>query len=267
MDSTANTAGITNTTETATGPRQRMAAAGRATGQDQPRAQMHFIGRRATAVALVAGAVLNAGAALVNTAFLQGANTAAGYAEALAGRVPLGMAGLAMNIVGIVLMLAGLLGLLQRASTRAPLVSRIAAWSTTLGMVAFLCMNGALVALYGFGASGETERALAAEQLTGASPAMVAMLLPFLLGNAVGMVCTSIALLKSRTTPLWVPVALLVFFVADFMLPAIPWFDAHLIFTAFAAGAAWAVLRHYGHAGHKGEGRGPSRSSGRGGRA
>ncbi|MFB9166693.1 hypothetical protein [Arthrobacter psychrochitiniphilus] len=38
------------------------------------------------------------------------------------------MAGLAMNIVGITLMLAGLLGLLQRASARAPVVSRIAAW-------------------------------------------------------------------------------------------------------------------------------------------
>lgn len=234
----------------------RAASTGDPAGRASTRAPMHFIGSRATAVALVAGALLNAGAAFMNTAFLQGPNTTAGYLAALAERAPVGLAGLAMNIVGIVLMMAGLLGLLQRASTRAPVVSRIAAWSTTLGMVAFLCMNGALLALYSLGTGGEAARTLAAEQLTGTSAGML-VLLPFLLGNAVGMVCTAIALLKSHLTPPWVPVALLVFFVADFMLPAIPFFDAHLLFIAFAAGAAWSVLR----------GPGSARRSGRGGAA
>ncbi|MEV8181388.1 hypothetical protein [Specibacter sp. NPDC078692] len=67
-------------------------------------------------------------------------------------------------------------------------------------------------------------------------------MLPFLLGNAVGMVCTAIALLKSKVTALWIPVVLLIFFVADFGLPEVSYFDPHLIFLVFAVGAAWTVL-------------------------
>ncbi|RAN78154.1 hypothetical protein B5P43_17300 [Bacillus sp. SRB_336] len=213
-------------------------------GHRTHRPPIRFLGRRSTAAALVAGAALNAASAFVNTAFLRGAPTADGYAAALSDRVPLGMAGLALNIVGIPLMLLGILGLLQAASGRAPVASRIAGWATGIGMVAFLCMNGALAALYGLGDTGEAGRALAAGQLTGTSAGLLALLLPFLLGNAVGMVLTAIALFKSRITPPWVPIMLLAFLVADFILPGTRWLDAHLLFVAFAAGAAWALLRN-----------------------
>lgn len=205
------------------------------------KAPIRFMGRRCTAAALVLGAALNASASFINAAFLQGDPTVAGYIGALTERGSLGLAGVLLNMVGIPLMLAGIVGLLQLASPKAPVVSRIALAATTLGMVAFLCMNGALVALYSLGAGGNAEAA--AQQLTGTSAGMLAMLLPFLVGNAVGMVCTAIALLKSRATPVWIPIALLVFFVADFILPGTPFFDAHLIFVVFAAGAAWSVLR------------------------
>lgn len=207
------------------------------------RTAFRLFSRRAAATALVLGAVLNAGAAFVNTAFLQGGPTAGNYVDALANHAPLGMAGVGLNIIGILLMLVGIIGLMQQASRRAPVAGRIAAWATGIGMVAFLCMNGALLGLYGMGSAGNAEAGLAADQLVGTSPAMLALLLPFLVGNAVGMVGAAVALLKSRITPLWVPISLLVFFVADFILPDTGWFDAHLIFVVFAVGAAWSLLR------------------------
>ncbi len=213
----------------------------RAAATSPPRPPIRFMGARSTAAALLVGALLNASASYLNTAFLQGDTSSAGYSIALVERGTVGMVGVLANIVGIPLMLAGIAGLLQLASPKAPVASRIALAATAVGMVAFLCMNGALVALYSLGAGGNAEAA--AQQLAGTSAGMLAMLLPFLLGNAVGMVCTAIALLRSHATPVWVPVALLVFFVADFLLPALPFFDAHLIFAAFAAGGAWAVLR------------------------
>ena len=222
----------------ATGVPQALAAQGRVL---PPRKPLRFMGRRSTAAALVVGALLNTASSFINTAFLRGEATVAGYVSALAERGLLGMVGLLLNIVAIPLMLAGIVGLLQLASPKAPFVSRIAAASAAVGMVAFLCMQGALMALYSLGAGPSA--ALAATQLTGAGPAMLAMLLPFLVGNAVGMVCTAIALIKSKATALWVPLVLLLFFVADFILPAMPLFDPHLIFTVFAVGAAWTVLQ------------------------
>ena len=207
------------------------------------RAPILFMGRRSTAAALVAGALLNAAASFLNTAFLQGEATAAGYTEAFFERGSLGMLGVLLNIVGIPLMLAGIVGLMQLASPNAPIVSRIAVAATTVGMVAFLCMNGALVALYSFGSGGAAAAGSAAEQLAVASPGMLALLVPFLLGNAVGLICTAIALLKSRVTALWVPAVLLVFFVLDFLVPSIAFFDVHLLFVAFAVGAGASVLR------------------------
>ncbi|AIY03267.1 hypothetical protein ART_3668 [Arthrobacter sp. PAMC 25486] len=215
--------------------------AARTSPRPPAKAPIRFMGRRSTAAALVLGAALNASASFINTAFLQGEPTVAGYSGALAERSSFGLAGVLLNIVGIPLMLAGIVGLLQLASPKAPVVSRIALAATTIGMIAFLCMNGALVALYSLGAGGNA--VAAAQQLTGTSSGMLAMLLPFLLGNAVGMVCTAIALLKSKATAAWIPISLLIFFVADFVLPATPFLDAHLIFVAFAAAAAWSVLR------------------------
>lgn len=203
---------------------------------------IHFIGRRSTAAALVAGALLNTASSFLNTVFLPGEVTAVGYTEAFSERAGVGMLGVLLNIVAIPLMLAGIAGLLQLASPKAPLISRIALAATTVGMVAFLCMNGALAALYSFGSGGTSAAEAAAEQLTASSPGMLALLLPFLLGNAVGMVCTAIALLKSRATAVWVPVALLLFLVLDFLVPVVPFFDAHLIFLAFSVGAAASVL-------------------------
>lgn len=211
------------------------------TRRPKTREPIRFMGARSTAAALVLGAALNASASYLNTAFLQGGPTVGGYVNALSERGTLGMVGVLLNILGIPLMLAGIAGLLQLASPKAPVASRIALAATAVGMVAFLCMNGALVALYSLGAGGHAEAA--ALQLTGTSAVMLAMLLPFLLGNAVGMVCTAIALLKSRAVAAWIPIALLLFFVADFILPPLPFFDAHLLFVAFAVGAAVAVLR------------------------
>lgn len=229
----SNAASPTNSSKTST-MQQRVT---------RERRPFHLFSRRSAAIALILGAVLNAAAAVVNTAFLQGAPTAEGYVTALAERAPLGMAGVGLNIVGIPLLLVGVLGLMQQASRRAPVVSRVAAWSTAIGMVAFLCMNGALLALYGMGSAGSAEANLAAEQLIGSSAGMLALLLPFLLGNAVGMICAAVALFKSRITPIWVPISLLLFFISDFILPITGWFDAHLIFVVFAAGATWSLLR------------------------
>lgn len=167
----------------------------------------------------------------------------ANYIEALSERGGVGMLGVLLNIVGVPLLLAGLVGLLKLASPKSSIVSRIAVAAITVGMVAFLCMNGALLAFYSFGSGGAAAAASAAEQLTVASTGMLALLAPFLLGNAVGMVCTAIALLKSRVTSLWVPVALLLFFVLDFLVPAMAFFDTHLLFVAFAVGAGASVLR------------------------
>ncbi len=167
----------------------------------------------------------------------------ANYIEAFSERGGVGMLGVLLNIVGVPLLLAGLVGLLQLASPKSSIVSRIAVAAITVGMVAFLCMNGALLAFYSFGSGGAAAAASAAEQLTVASTGMLALLVPFLLGNAVGMVCTAIALLKSRVTSLWVPVALLLFFVLDFLVPAMAFFDTHLLFGAFAVGAGASVLR------------------------
>lgn len=215
------------------------------TGTPETRAPIRFMGARSTAAALVLGAALNASASYLNTAFLQGSPTAGGYINALSERGTLGLVGVLLNIVGIPLMLAGIAGLLQLASPKAPVASRIALAATAVGMIAFLCMNGALVALYSLGADGNAE--VAAQQLAGTSAGMLAMLLPFLLGNAVGMVGTAVALLKSRAVAAWIPIALLLFFVSDFALPGLPFFDAHLIFVAFAVGAALAVLRGNRH--------------------
>lgn len=216
---------------------------GRGPAAPAARPPIRFMGRRSTSAALVLGALLNATASFINTAFLPGGPAAAGYTEALTERGTLGLAGVLLNIAGIPLMLAGIAGLVQLASPTAPLLSRTALAATTVGMVAFLCMNGAHVALYGLGAGGGAGAETAALQLTGTGAGMLALLLPFLLGNAVGMVCTAAALLKSRVVAPWMPITLLVFFVADFILPGTPFFDAHLIFVAFAMGAAWSVWR------------------------
>lgn len=253
MDTTANPTDTAPTTPARTTTAQ---IGKRATREQTP---FHLFSRRGAAVALVLGAVLNAGAAFMNTAFLQGAPTTGNYVAALANHAPLGMAGVGMNIAGIPLMLIGIVGLMQQASGRAPVASRIAAWATGIGMLAFLCMNGALLGLYVLGSAGSQEAGMAAGQLVGTSAGMLALLLPFLVGNAVGMVGAAVALLKSRITPVWVPVSLLIFFVADFILPGTGWFDAHLIFVVFAGGAAWALLRT---GSPKSAGR-----SGRGGRA
>ncbi|MBP2411945.1 hypothetical protein JOF48_000744 [Arthrobacter stackebrandtii] len=205
------------------------------------RRPIRIMGRRSTAAALVAGAVLNASASYINTAFLQGGPTVEGYVNALSERGALGLFGVLLNILGIPMMLAGIVGLLQLGSPKSPVASRIALAATVVGMVAFLCMNGALAALYSMGTGGHAE--VVAQQLTGTSAGMLAMLLPFLLGNAVGMVGAAVALFRSKVTAPWIPATLLMFFVADFFLPAVPLFDAHLLFVAFATGAALAVLR------------------------
>ncbi|HEY5223194.1 MAG TPA: hypothetical protein VIJ18_09155 [Microbacteriaceae bacterium] len=201
-----------------------------------------LVSRSSTIIGLTVGATLNLGAALLTQAFL---GPGGDFAAALSERPTLGIASALLNLVGIPLMLLGLTGLLYLSSPRAPISSRIALWATAIGMIAFLAKSAALAALYGAGAAAAPAVPTAIlDSISGkGDPIPMVLALLFLAGNVIGILFASFAFFRSRIIPLWVTLALLVFLVGDFALPAVPWFDAHALFVVFAIGASIAVAR------------------------
>jgi hypothetical protein len=198
--------------------------------------------RSSTIIGLTLGSILNLGAALLTQAFL---GTGGDFAAALSERPTLGIASAMLNVAGIPLMLLGLTGLLYLSSPRAAISSRIALWATAVGMTAFLAKSAALAALYGAGsAAAPAVPAAVLDSISGqGDPIPMVLALLFLVGNVTGILFAAFAFFRSRIIPLWVTVALLVFLVADFAMPSVPWFDAHVLFVVFAVGASSAVAR------------------------
>lgn len=214
----------------------------------QPPAPAHpnlrILTRMGTMIALVAGGVLNLAASVTANLVLSGDDAWSGQGFANAGQWA--MLSPTLNLIAIPLMLLGIAGLLYLASARSPLVSRLALVVTTLGFAAFFTMIASSFALSS--AAVESAPDIPEAVLNGlmgssASPAFMILFLTFMIATPLGLLLTVIALLRSRTIPIWATMALIVFGVSDFGLPEIPYFDWHAFFVVFTIGGAIAVAR------------------------
>ncbi|MEO8907908.1 MAG: hypothetical protein ABI310_07485 [Microbacteriaceae bacterium] len=210
--------------------------------EKKTRPPLSLVSRSSTIIGLLLGSTLNLGAALLTQAFL---GSSGDVVAALTERSALGTVSVVLNLVGIPLMLLGLTGLLYLSSPRAPISSRIALWATAVGMLAFLAKSAALAALYGAGAAAAPAVPETILDSISGKGDMIPMVLAFLFlgGNVVGILFATFAFFRSRIIPAWASIALLLFLVTDFVLPPLPWFDAHVLFVVFAVGASIAVAR------------------------
>lgn len=203
--------------------------------------------RMTVAVSLVAGIALAAVSLLLQPEF---PDDPSDHVDLLAGS-SLAPIGLQLFVLSQVFWAVGLVGLGHAASRRSPVFGTLGAVFSALGAFGHAVYGGASLVTLAMARyaveSGDADAALAAFASTQGA-AFVPYLAFGLVGTILGMVLIAVALLRSRVTPRWVPIALLAWTVVEFGLPNVlpgVWTTyASLVVGLIAfAGAAVAILR------------------------
>jgi hypothetical protein len=211
---------------------------------DTRRSRLRVITRTGTVVALITGSLLNLAASVAANLVFAGDDAYSG--EGFAANGQLVLIAPMLNLIAIPLMLLGIVGVCVLASQKSPVMSRLAVVFTSIGMAAFFALTAATAALYSVAVDAAPELPSAVlDGLIGSgdSIAFPILMFTFLIANPLGILFAVIAFLRSRVVPIWAVIALIVFAVSDFGLPTIPFFDWHVFFVVFAAGAAVAVAK------------------------
>lgn len=205
---------------------------------------LRLVTRTGTIAALAVGSLLNLVAALLVNRLWSGTTDDPGTVFVGAGGMVTAIA--LANIIAIPAIWLGIVGLATLSSRRAPVSSRLAVVLTSIGMTAFLAQVGAVASLNEVAVSvapDVPDAVLAGIAGEAAGPVFLALVVAMVAGNTLGILAAVFAFARSRVVPLWATAALLLFGVSDFLLPSLPYVDWHVLFVAFAAGAAVAVAR------------------------
>ena len=197
---------------------------------------------RLGAVALVAGAALNTGQAVLARALGRTETNA----ERLAGVDAHPVGTLIMifgGMLGVVLLLIGFQAVARALRESAPRAARTGGALTFVGALGFFGVH--VLMLLSYAAAGFEDRAAAVALLDhiGASPLGLVLLVPFLLGMFGGALALTIGLFRTSGVPRWVPACWALFLPLDLLAAKATPVDPHWLFLAGAVGIALTARR------------------------
>jgi hypothetical protein len=204
------------------------------------------LGRRAAVVCLAVGATLNLAEAVIDR-LVGESSSVADSLEASSAHPTLDAAGLVVGMLSVPFLLLALVAMAQLLRPRMPKLGATAMVLGYGGGLGFLGIHA--VGIIDHAAIDQPDRAATVALLDSAqnSPLALLVLVPFLLGMAGSVLLTSIAYLRTRVVPIWIPVVLLVFLVLDFGgFPTGP-VDPHWLFLAASLGLAVVVAGRTDH--------------------
>jgi hypothetical protein len=197
---------------------------------------------RAGAAALVAGAALNTGQAVLLRALSSGDSSAEKLADVDAH--PTGMLVMILGgMFGVVLLLPALQAVARMVRPHAPRAARIGSALTFAGTLGFLGLHVLMLVTYALAGMDDRAAAVAVLGHLDEAPLMLVVFAPFLLGMFGGVLALTIGLFRARFVPRWVPAAWALFLPLDLVAAGASPVDPHWLFLAGAAGIALAGRR------------------------
>lgn len=197
---------------------------------------------RSGAAALVAGAALNTGQAVLLHALSSGKAPADKLADVDAH--PVGMLVMVLGgLAGVVLLLAGFTALARGLRPHAPRAARVGGALTTVGTLGFLGMHVVMLVTYALAGHDDRAEAVAVLEHVDRAPVLLVVFAPFLLGMFGGLAAFVVALVRSRVVARWVPAVWGAFLVLDLVAAGRSPVDPHWLFLAGAVGLALSGRR------------------------
>jgi hypothetical protein len=192
---------------------------------------------RAGAWALVAGAALNTGQAVLLRAVGSGDTPAAKLADADAH--PWLMLTMVLGgLLGVVLLLVGLQHAVRVVRPHAPRTARVASALTFAGALGFLGVHVLMLVTWALAGMEDRAAALAALEHLEAAPVLLVVVAPFLLGMFGGVAALTVGLVRTAGVPRWVPACWALFLPLDLLAADAGPVDPHWLFLAGAIGIA-----------------------------
>jgi hypothetical protein len=197
---------------------------------------------RAGAVALVAGAALNTGQAVLLRTVSSGDSPAAKLADVDAH--PVAMLVMVLGgMLGVVLLLVGLAHTARLVRPHAPRASRVGAALTFAGTLGFLGMHVLMLVTWSLAGMDDRAAALAVLEHLDTAPVLLVLVAPFLLGMFGGVAALTVGLVRTAGVPRWAPVCWALFLPLDLLAAGAGPVDPHWLFLAGAVGVALAGRR------------------------
>jgi hypothetical protein len=194
------------------------------------------------AAALVLGAALNTGQAVLQSAYSGGSTSAARLADVDAH--PVAMLTMVLGgLLGVVLLLVGLQGLARALRPTAPRAAATGAALTLVGTLGFLGLHVLMLVTYALAGLDDRATAVAVLDHLDASPLLLVVFLPFVVGMFGGVLALTVALLRTAGVPRWIPVCWALFVPLDLVAAGAGPVDPHWLFLAGAAGLALSGRR------------------------
>ena len=192
---------------------------------------------RLGAVALVAGAALNTGQALLTRALTDGKTSAEKLADVDAH--PTGMLVMILGgLVGVVLLLVGFQAVARMLRPTAPRAARVGGALTFAGTLGFLGLHVLMLVTYAAASSPDRAGAVALLDHLEKAPVLLVVFAPFLLGMFGGVAALTVGLFRTRAIARWVPVCWALFLPIDLVAAGASPVDPHWLFLAGAVGVA-----------------------------
>ena len=192
---------------------------------------------RLGAVALVAGAALNTGQAVLARA-LGGADTTAGRLADVDAHPVLTLVMVLGGMLGVVLLLVGLPWTARLLRPHAPRTAGLATVLTVLGTLGFLGLHVLMLLTYVAASYDDRAAAVAVLDHVQGSALGLVLVVPFALGMFGGVLTLVVGLLRTGVVPRWTAVCWAVFVPIDLVAPGAGPVDPHWLFLAGAAGIA-----------------------------
>jgi hypothetical protein len=190
---------------------------------------------RLGALALVVGAALNTGQAVLTRAVSSGDGAAARLADADAHPVAMLLVVLG-GMLGVVLLLVGLQSVSRALRPSAPRAAQAGAVLTFVGALGFFGVHVLMLVTYALAGLDDRAAAVAVLDHLQSSALALVVVAPFLLGMFGGLLALTIGLFRTAGVPRWVPACWALFLPLDLLAAGAAPVDPHWLFLAGAVG-------------------------------
>ena len=190
---------------------------------------------RLGAAALVVGAALNTGQAVLTRALSSGDSPAARLADADAHPVAVLLMVLG-GMLGVVLLLVGLQSVARALRPSAPRAAQAGAVLTFAGALGFFGVHVLMLVTYALAGLDDRAAALTVLDHLDSAPLVLVLVAPFLLGMFGGLLALTVGLFRTAGVPRWVPVCWALFLPLDLLAAGAAPVDPHWLFLAGAVG-------------------------------
>ena len=197
---------------------------------------------RLGAVALVAGAALNTGQAVLLRA-VGGGDTPAEKLADVDAHPGVMLAMVLGGMLGVALLLVGLQAVARVVAARSPRLGRAGAVLALAGTLGFFGLHALMVATYALAGMEDRAAAVAVLEHLDQAPVVLVLVAPFLLGMFGGVLVLTVGLLRTAGVPRWVPACWAAFLPLDLLAAGAAPVDPHWLFLAGAVGLARAAAK------------------------